>query len=117
MVQYEGGGGGGGANSLIMLPNGNHYTADPQFLEYFPNAIGTPEDAVNWTGMVAAFRQFGIDHSITTSCPSKFTDATNVAFSGQIVASFGGNYYVDPVLGVGTGVPGNPLWNAIVNTN
>lgn len=116
MVQYEGGNGAAGTN-LSSLPNGNIYTLDPQFLEYFPNAFGTPEDATNWTGMVTAFVQFGINNSITTSYPSKFTDATNVGFSTQIVASFGANYYVDHFQGVGTGVPGNPLWNAIVGTN
>lgn len=116
MVQYEGGSG-NYADGTQFAANGTKYVVDPQTKEFFPYAFGTAEDAANWTGLVAAWQAFGTANSVTVSYPSKFTDATNVSYSNQLLASFGANYYVDHFQGVGTGVPGNPLWNAIVNTN
>jgi hypothetical protein len=120
MVQYEGGNG-NYVNSTppanYLAANGTQYVFDPQTKEYFSYAFATQEDAANWTGMVNAWNAFGAANSITVGYPSKYVEATNVAYSNSLLASFGANYYVDHFQGVGTSVPGNPLWGAIVNTN
>jgi hypothetical protein len=116
MVQYEGGSG-NYANAGQYAANGTQYVFDAQTQEYFSNAFATQEDAANWTGMVNAWKAFGAANSITVGSPAKYVEATNVAYSASLLASFGANYYVDHFQGFGTGVPGNPLWTAIANTN
>jgi hypothetical protein len=116
MVQYEGGSG-NYANAGQYAANGTQYVFDAQTQEYFSYAFATQEDAANWTGMVNAWNAFGTANSITVGYPAKYVEATNVAYSSSLLASFGANYYIDHFQGVGTGIPGNPLWTAIVNTN
>lgn len=125
MVQYEGG---QSDEPQGNAPFGGLMTANPMFQEFWPQAVGTTEDAANWTSMVSQWSSltaYAIAQSLpnaaalVTSYPSKFTDATNISYQ----FGFGALTFVDHFQGIGfptwqnQSINSHALYDAVVATN
>lgn len=125
MVQYEGG---QSDEPQGNAPNGGAMSANPMFQEFWPQAVGTNEDAANWTASVAAWaglKAYAIGQglpnasALVTGYPSKFVDATILSYQ----FGFGGLDIVDHFQGIGfptwqnQGLNSHALYDAVVATN